>query len=459
MLTAFYGALRALKLYPVENDAVQQALRELHSVVSSIAAGEGEVELRVVGDFFFLNDVRLRLDLTNFSTFGGVAKVLGEHAIGSVQVSAGVEEDEWAPFLALLLRVAQGDDPFGAFADRLAGAPVEHIEIRPEKDLADQELEEEALVAAKRTYVQSVKVAKDVLQDVRLGRAVNARKVKRAVQNIVDQVLANEPSMVTMTTLRDFDDYTFTHCINVCIFSVVLGQRIGLSKLQLYELGMGGLLHDIGKMRVDAEVINKTDKLTDEEWAQLREHPTEGLLLLFDMAGFADVPYRQMLMAYEHHMKIDVSGYPSNRRPRNPALFSRIVAVADGFDAGTSVRSYQYKPWPPDAVLKEMRDNPKRGFDPLLVKAFINATGVYPIGTLVILDTLELAVVSGVNPDPEKLNRPKVKVISDSMGNPKARPEVVDLAEVDPATSQPVKQIIKTTDPQRYGINVSDYLT
>ncbi len=245
----------------------------------------------------------------------------------------------------------------------------------------------------------------------------------------------------------------------MCIFSVVLGQRIGLSKLQLYELGMGGLLHDIGKMRVDAEVINKTDKLTDEEWAQLREHPTEGLLLLFDMAGFADVPYRQMLMAYEHHMKIDVSGYPSNRRPRNPALFSRIVAVADGFDAGTSVRSYQYKPWPPDAVLKEMRDNPKRGFDPLLVKAFINATGVYPIGTLVILDTLELAVVSGVNPDPEKLNRPKVKVISDSMGNPKARPEVVDLAEVDPATSQPVKQIIKTTDPQRYGINVSDYLT
>ena len=215
MLTAFYGALRALKLYPVENDAVQQALRELHSVVSSIASGEGEVELRVVGDFFFLNDVRLRLDLTNFSTFGGVAKVLGEHAIGSVQVSAGVEEDEWAPFLALLLRVAQGDDPFGAFADRLAGAPVEHIEIRPEKDLADQELEEEeALVAAKRTYVQSVKVAKDVLQDVRLGRAVNARKVKRAVQNIVDQVLANEPSMVTMTTLRDFDDYTFTHCIN-----------------------------------------------------------------------------------------------------------------------------------------------------------------------------------------------------------------------------------------------------
>jgi hypothetical protein len=176
------------------------------------------------------------------------------------------------------------------------------------------------------------------------------------------------------------------------------------------------------------------------------------------MGGFADVPYRQMLMAYEHHMKVDVSGYPPNTRERKPALFSRIVAVADGFDAGTSVRSYQYDPWPPDEVLKEMRDNPRRGFDPLLVKALINATGVYPIGTLVILDTLELAVVSGVNPDVNRLHQPRVRVISDSMGVPLSEPISLDLAHIDPATGQAARQIIKTTDPQKYGIRVADYL-
>jgi len=209
---------------------------------------------------------------------------------------------------------------------------------------------------------------------------------------------------------------------------------------------------------LDVDVINKVGALTDAEWAHLKEHPTEGLLQLFGMHGFADMPYRQMLMAYEHHMKIDLTGYPPNQRSREPTLFSRIVAVADAFDAGTSVRSYQFEPWPPDTVLQEMRDNPKRGFDTTLVKVLITATGVYPVGTLVILDSHELAVVAQVNSDPELLHRPKVKVISDSVGLPLSEPKTIDLAEADPATGAPRRQIIKTTDPQKYGIRVSDYL-
>jgi hypothetical protein len=175
------------------------------------------------------------------------------------------------------------------------------------------------------------------------------------------------------------------------------------------------------------------------------------------MHGFADTPYRQMLMAYEHHMKIDLTGYPSNTRPRQPTLFSRIVAVADAFDAVTSVRSHQYEPWSPDAVLKEMRDNPKRGQDVLLVKALITATGVYPVGTLVILDPRALGVVAQVNPDLSLLHRPTIRLISDPQGRPLARPLTVNLSKSDPATGQ-VRKIIKTTDPQRYGIRVSDYL-
>jgi hypothetical protein len=165
-----------------------------------------------------------------------------------------------------------------------------------------------------------------------------------------------------------------------------------------------------------------------------------------------------MLMAYEHHMRKDVAGYPKNRRPRTPSLFSRIVAVADSFDAGTSIRSYQYEPNPPDLVLAEMRDNPKRGQDPLLVKALINATGVYPIGTLVILDSMEMGVVTGVNKDPNKLHQPVVKVISDPLGVPLPEPVTIDLSELNPDTGAPIRTIIKTTDPEKYGIQVSDYL-
>jgi len=460
VLTGIYAALRALKFYPIENETVQTALTELHNVVTQILDRDGNLELRVVGEFFFLNETRLRLDLSNYSTFGHVSKALQDHGIGAVWVFQGIDREEWAPFFSLLLRKPHAEDPYEGFTRALDGAPINNLDFKAESEVQNpDEDDEEALMAAKRTYVRSVKVAKDVLTDVRLGRAVNVRKVKRAVQTIVDQVLSDEPSIVAMTTMRDFDEYTFTHCVNVCIFSLVMGQRLGLGKLQLYELGLGALFHDIGKMNIDPEIINKAKGLTDEEWATLKEHPSEGLIKLFELKGFNDVPYRQMLMAYEHHMKVDGTGYPSSKRARKLGLFSRIVSVADAFDAGTSVRSYQYEPWPADEVLREMRDNPRRGFDPLLVKALINATGVFPVGTLVILDSLEMAVVAQANPDPDHLHQPRVVVISDAMGVPRPETYSVDLSEPDPGTGQPKRSIIKTTDPQKYGIRVSDYIT
>lgn len=458
VLSRFYTVLRSLKLYPLENTTVQQALDDLHNLLTRLVMEEGSVELRVVGDFFFFNETRLRLDLSNYSTFGSFARTVTDHGLGAIEVLPGIDRAEWAPFLSLLVRKPDVEDPYTGFMDRMAGAPVLHIQVLPASEVKEPEPEEELIHAAKRTYAQSVQVAKEALTDVRMGKAVNVRKVKRAIQGIVDQVLSDQPSMITMTTLRDYDEYTFTHSVNVCIFSVIIGDRLGLGKLQLYELGLGALFHDLGKSRIDVDVINKPGALNEEEWFELQQHPTEGLLALFHFHGFPDMPYRQMLMAYEHHMRIDLAGYPKNRRSRTPTLFSRIVAVADSFDAGTSIRSYQYQPNPPDLVLAEMRDNPKRGQDPLLVKALINATGVYPIGTLVILDSMEMGVVSGVNKDPTRLHQPVVKVISDSMGVPLSEPVTLDLSVLDPGTGLPARAIIKTTDPQKYGVQVSDYL-
>ncbi len=139
-------------------------------------------------------------------------------------------------------------------------------------------------------------------------------------------------------------------------------------------------------------------------------------------------------------------------------FFSRIVAVADAFDAATSKRSYQYIPFPPDEVLREMRDNPSRGFDPVVVKAFVNMMGIYPVGTLCILDTGELAVVVAPSPNPEELHRPLVRVISDASGRKLPEPALVDLSQPDPATGRPARTIVKTTDPDKYNITVSNFI-
>ncbi len=461
LVTAFYATSQSLKLYPLENATVQNSLEEMHRIARRIVEREGTLELQLIGDFLFLNDARLRLDLTHYMAFSFVAGSLGRHEIGGVEADAGVTREEWARFLSLLLDEARSDDPFSRFTERFAASGVEHIRISPARSEGEPQrphtTDDEAKESAKRAYFQSVQVAKDVLGDFRLGRAVNIRRVKRAVQAIVDQVLNNETSIVGMTTLRDFDEYTFTHSVNVCIFSVVLGQKLGLTKIQLYELGLGALFHDVGKMRLNLAVVTKAGSLTDEEWEEVKQHPTEGLLSLFGVKGLAEEPYRAMLLAYEHHMKVDLTGYPANRRPRTPRLFSRIVAVADGFDAATSKRSYRSLSWPPDEVMREMRENKSRGYDQLLVKAFTNVTGVFPVGTLVILDTNEMAVVVARNQDPKRLHQPLVKVISDPLGLMIAEPAVHDLTELDPATGAPLRTIIKTTDPDKYGIRVADY--
>ena len=238
------------------------------------------------------------------------------------------------------------------------------------------------------------------MTSVRMGRSPNIKKIKRVVQGIVDQLLNEETSLIGLTTIRDYDEYTFTHSVNVCIFSVALGKRLGFNKLQLYDLGMAALFHDIGKSRVPSEVINKTEQLTDDEWRLIAAHPWMGALALFQLRGQQELPYRAMVVAHEHHMKIDMTGYPRPIRPRTMSMFSKIVAVADGFDAATSRRSYQTTPLNPAQVMMEMRDNPRRGMDPVIVKAFINLTGIYPVGTLVVLDTFELGIVHAVESDP-----------------------------------------------------------
>jgi HD-GYP domain-containing protein (c-di-GMP phosphodiesterase class II) len=459
LLIALYSALQALKLFPLTNQTVQKSLDDLHLAATRILDREGGLEIGLVGDFIFINDVRIRLDLSTYAPFSLVSASLHRHHIGTIQVTPWIEREEWPPFLSLLLaRPDSAEDPYEDFVDRLGGTPARNISVGPERERSTLDREDQiSKEAAKRAYFQTVEVAKGVLGDTRLGKSVNVRRAKRAVQVIVDQVLNNETSMMGMTALRNYDDYTYTHSVNVCIFAVVLGQKLGLDKLQLYELGLGALFHDLGKMRIDAAITNKPSVLTEEEFREMQQHPTEGLLALFNMHGFREVPYRAMLIAYEHHMKVDLTGYPENRRPRNPTLFSRIVAVADGFDAATSRRSYQEVPWRPEDALRQMRDNPERGYDPLLVKALINVTGIYPVGTLVILDTNEMAVVTAANPDPARIHLPVVKLIYDAMGVPIAEPPTVNLATDAGGPGGAPRRIVKTTRPERYGIDVGAY--
>ncbi|MEO8562824.1 MAG: HD domain-containing phosphohydrolase [bacterium] len=458
LIISLYAALRAIRLYPLENTAVQNAADDLTNVAAALIQREQELEIRVSGEFVFINAVRLRLDLDNYASFSQLLSLFRSSGIGSLHLHTAPLVKEWQRFLALLL-VPSTDPPatrFHQLRGRLEQQHLTAFELGEPRDAADDSEREKSKELAKKTYTQSVAVTKDLMTSVRMGRSPNIKKIKRVVQGIVDQILNEEASLIGLTTIRDYDEYTFTHSVNVCIFSVALGKRLGFSKLQLYDLGMAALFHDIGKSRVPSEVINKADGLTEDEWRLVAAHPWMGALSLFQLRGQQELPYRAMVVAHEHHMKMDLTGYPRPVRPRTMSMFSKIVAVADGFDAATSRRSYQTTPLSPAQVMMEMRDNPRRGMDPVVVKAFINLTGIYPVGTLVVLDTFELGIVHAVNSIPEMLSRPIVRVISDAQSNLLHPGTLVDLAEQQ-ADGVYLRTIIKTENPDRYGIRVGDY--
>ncbi len=458
-ILALYGALRNIRMYPVENPVVQKALDDLTAVSEELRASEGDLEFRLSGEFIFVNSTRLRLDLDNYTTFSYLLAQCRASGVGVLRVQAAPAPRDWTVLLSFLLS-PQGDDPVTRFENllrRLESTQVKVFEVSPPVEAEDDEkFRSKAKEATKRTYAQSVSATKDVMNSIRMGQSPNIKKVKRVVQGIVDSILSDETSLIGLTTIRDYDDYTFTHSVNVCIFAVALSRRLGLTRLQLYDIGLAALFHDIGKSRVPLDVLHKPDLLTDEEWRQIAAHPWLGVLSLFQIKEQQEFPYRSMVVAYEHHMKRDVTGYPRGLRTTAIGFFSKIVAVADGFDAATSRRAYQSLPMAPSAVLQEMRDNPRRGMDPVIVKAFINLLGIYPVGTFLVLDTFELAIVHAANPDPDMLSRPLVRIVSDDMGNVQYPGVVVDLTERTEA-GEYCRTIIKTADPERYGIRVGDY--
>ncbi len=457
---AFFGAMRAVKLYPVENAAVQKAVLDLVNVTSEILRVAQELDLRLSGDALFMNGSQLRLEADNFAAFKGVSDKLRACGVGELHLEAPPLPRDYIVLLSSLQLDGQGprvpDERLEWLLVRLSDAGVGTFHLGAPSESGDERRSKaQTKEAAKRVYAQGIAVTKDVVNSVRMGRASGLKRVKRVVQTIVDQILADETSLVGLTTIRDYDEYTFVHSLNVCIFSVALGRRLLLDKLQLYDLGMAALFHDIGKARIPLDVLNKSEQLSEEEWRLLTTHTWRGLLSLLQFKNITDMPYRSMVVAYEHHMRFDQTGYPRALRPRELSIFSKIVAIADGFDAATTQRAYA-NPVAPAIVLQEMRDNPRRGMDPTLVKAFVAMLGIYPVGTLVMLDTFEMAIVQAADPAPDMASRPSVLIVSDAQGNVLYPGLEVSLAEQSPDGTFP-RTIIKTENPERYGIRIGDY--
>ena len=327
--------------------------------------------------------------------------------------------------------------------------PLEEAEQIRYDELADQRK------MAKKAYFMAVSVTKGVMNSIKSEQPTHLKKVKRVIQGIVDIILNEEASLLGLTAIKDFDEYTYNHCVNVSILAMTIGQKLGLDKNTLTKLGIAALFHDIGKVDVPIDILNKPSAFTDDEWTVVRRHPQMGVKAISKIRGLNELAASSMAVAFEHHISYDLTGYPVTKEKRMPNFFSRIVSIADQYDSMTSARVYSRVPYTPDKALSLMMERSGGQLDPLLFKIFANIIGLYPIGTLIMLDTRELGLVFESSPNPEKLDRPKIILITDAAGK-RIAGKTVDLGDKGQSGAYN-RSIIKALDPKKYRINLAEY--
>ncbi|MCR8922997.1 HD-GYP domain-containing protein [Dasania sp. GY-MA-18] len=309
---------------------------------------------------------------------------------------------------------------------------------------------EHALPQAKSAHRQAKSIIKGFFNNMRAGRSFDATVAKKAVQQCVAAVIANQEAMIWLGLLKDVDEYTAEHSLNVAVYAITLGRAEGLSPADLETLGLCGLLHDIGKAKVPLGILNKEAALTDAEFILLKKHTSHGYEMLMSKH---DVPEIAAEVAHSHHERINGRGYPQQLSGDKISYFSRIVAIADAYDAITSTRIYS----PAKTALEGLRillGAQGSHFDSKLVNKFINTLGIYPAGSVAELSTGEAALVL---PTPQaNNNKPRILIVRDRNKQPCAKRQL-DLSQHPKDENGDIISIRHLLSNGSFGIDLAHY--
>jgi HD-GYP domain-containing protein (c-di-GMP phosphodiesterase class II) len=452
LINQLAAIVRTSQIHDPSNIAVLNATDKFVTVINGLLESEDAVTVELVGEYFYVNESRVKFSMEHLINFDFLVKEFKKITLGSISFTGRTTAEDMQVFLKAFLSASLSEDPYMELLDGIDR--IENVTVGIPRRIKDETEEYDVRKAVKHSYFSAVSFTKGVMNKIQAGEKINARRAKRVVQSLVDVLLQEEELLVGMTAIKDYDDYTYHHSVNVSILAISLGQKLGFSKQALLELGLVALFHDIGKTEIPPEVLNKPGAFTEEEWKIVRRHPYWGVRAILNMKGFDLISVKAAVVAFEHHQRIDEGGYPARKFVSPLDLYSRIVSLADQYDGMTSARVYMRNPMTPEKALSLMLERTGSALDPLLFKFFVNMVGVYPVGTAVMLDTRELGLVySNSIMSPQ---RPNVMIITDATGK-KVNGYRVDLTER--VGSDQYKRSISTVlDPAKYKINLAEYL-
>ena len=456
LIKALHQVINTVRIHQDNNQLVKESVAEFHRVVSGMSKEE-DLQIQIWRGRFYIQGEKLLYRKETFPIINEMLEYFPQRGLGGLHFLPAFTEalpEDLIAFTRLLNDSVSQEDPPEWLDKMLREKGFSWVKVLREQKESPPDLVLKRKEKAKQVYIDAVVTVKEVANKISHQGIAGVRKARRLAQTMVDLVEEDDTLLLGLTTIRDYDDYTYTHSVNVALLCLCLGKRFGLSHIFLEQLAISGLFHDLGKVEVSKDILMKPGKLSTDEWEEMKKHPLTGVRNILRLHASPNLKSRTVLGPFEHHLNIDLSGYPKTHFAKNLSLFGQILHIADTYDALTSQRGYRPRTFTPDEALRIMWAEAGKKFDSLLLKCFINMMGLYPIGTILELDSGEMGLVVDY-PDESERTRPLVMLLVDDGTGNLVRGETVDLAAEELKEGTPAREILRGIHPSSLGIQPS----
>ena len=473
LIGSLNSLVKIILVHKENNQMVVDCVNNFVRNVRYFTEKDEELTIQIINDRFYFQDEKLVVRKKSEALINSMLQFFQARGIEKMNVFSSIATataGHIIRFARLLNQAEHHDKPLEWLIEELEDDLFRWVEIEKasDEDLSEENISsikpieeetefQEKKAQGRKNYSYAMASIREVGENILAGKRSGTRKCIRVVQNMVDNIIEDESIYFGLTTIRVYDDYTYTHSVNVSILCMCLGKYLGLSKPAMVKLGVSALFHDLGKILLPPEILNKPEKLNHEEIEEIQKHPLNSVRMIFKLKISRGRKGDILLAPFEHHLQYNLKGYPFVDWRKPISLIGRILAIADVYDALTSVRAYRDYAITPDRALAKMLKNSGKIFDPILLKAFISMLGIYPIGSLLLLDTGELGLVSAVS-ETKEMDRPKLILLDPVGSKGYQRGKEIDLAERDPNNGSFLRNIYKSIHPSEKGIQPAQFL-
>lgn len=456
-IKALYNLIYTARIHKDNNRLLKECLVRFKGFLDDMTE-EGDLEIQIWRERFHFRGEKLRHGRESHNLVNEMIKYFTDRSIGGFHFLAASQKAS-AKDIMILIRILdvsiKRKDPIDWLSRKLEEYALSWVQVLKRRDEDREASVSKRTERAKNAYLLALDTVREVADKASKGVA-GVLRARRLAQNIVDLIHEDRSLILGLATLQEYDDYTYTHSVNVSLLATCLGKQIGLSKVVLEHLAVCGLFHDLGKVGVPRDILLKKGKLNDDEWEKMQSHPLLGVKKILRLNADKELRSKIILGPFEHHLNPDMTGYPKTHFMKKLSLSGRILRIVDVYEALTADRSYRKRSFTPDEALRKMWSEREKNFDLILLKSFIQMMGIFPIGSIVELNNGKYAMIMDY---PEgSLASPMVMLLEGNRDEGISQGEVFNLMSRDQENNSSELGIARGILPSRIGVSVAELL-